>query len=207
MPLRSPPQAAEPAVVTPATTESTPAITTAEKGPKAPKGAKPAKTESGPREGSKTAQVVAMLQRKDGATLEEIMTQMSWQKHTVRGFMAGAMKKAGHTVESFKSEKGERTYRISSIARLPPGPPGMPRRAFCVLAAIPAPGRVSTPLTGSSRCRCPNRREWSCVVANGRVIPPGEVGAAPDDLFDRRCAVTIPYAATPARMASIAVCR
>ena len=36
-----------------------------------------------------------------------------WQKHTVRGFMAGAMKKAGHTVESFKSEKGERTYRIN----------------------------------------------------------------------------------------------
>jgi hypothetical protein len=69
---------------------------------------------AGPREGSKTAQVVAMLQRKNGATLEEIMTQMGWQKHTVRGFMAGAMKKAGHTVESFKSEKGERSYRIKS---------------------------------------------------------------------------------------------
>ena len=57
--------------------------------------------------------VVAMLQRKNGATLEEIMSQMGWQKHTVRGFMAGAMKKAGYTVESFKSEKGERTYRIN----------------------------------------------------------------------------------------------
>ena len=49
-----------------------------------------------------------------GATLEEIMTTMSWQKHTVRGFMAGAMKKAGYAVESFKSEKGERTYRINA---------------------------------------------------------------------------------------------
>ena len=68
---------------------------------------------AGPREGSKTAQVVAMLQRKNGATLEEIMEQMGWQKHTVRGFMAGAMKKAGYTVESFKSEKGERSYRIN----------------------------------------------------------------------------------------------
>ena len=57
--------------------------------------------------------VVAMLQRKNGATLPEIMDQMSWQKHTVRGFMVGAMKKAGYTIESFKSEKGERTYRIS----------------------------------------------------------------------------------------------
>ena len=68
----------------------------------------------GPREGSKTAQVVAMLQRKNGATLAEIMEKMGWLKHTVRGFMAGAMKKAGYTVESFKPEGGERTYRINS---------------------------------------------------------------------------------------------
>jgi phage protein D len=81
---------------------------------KAPKAKKAAKTqETGPREGSKTAQVVAMLQRKNGATLPEIMKTMGWQKHTVRGFMAGAMKKAGYSVESFKSDKGERTYRIN----------------------------------------------------------------------------------------------
>jgi hypothetical protein len=54
-----------------------------------------------------------MLQRKGGATLPELMTKMGWQKHTVRGFMAGAMKKAGYTVESFKPEGGERTYRIN----------------------------------------------------------------------------------------------
>lgn len=54
-----------------------------------------------------------MLQRKNGATLAEIMSQMGWRKRTVRGFMAGAMKKAGYTVESFKPEDGERTYRIS----------------------------------------------------------------------------------------------
>src|ERR1039458_4944257 len=66
-----------------------------------------------PRDGSKTAQVVAMLQRKNGATLAEIMEKMGWQRHTVRGFMAGAMKKAGYTVESFKSDKDERTYRIN----------------------------------------------------------------------------------------------
>jgi hypothetical protein len=79
---------------------------------KAPKKAVEPKT-GGIREGSKTATVIALLQRPNGATLEEIMAQMGWQKHTVRGFMAGAMKKAGHTVESFKSEKGERTYRIN----------------------------------------------------------------------------------------------
>ena len=81
----------------------------------APKGQKTAKVrEAGaPREGSKTAQVVAMLQREGGATLAEIMEKMGWQRHTVRGFMAGAMKKAGHAVESFKPEGGERTYRIT----------------------------------------------------------------------------------------------
>ena len=45
--------------------------------------------------------------------LTEIMEKMGWQKHTVRGFMAGAMKKAGHAVESFRPEGGERTYRIA----------------------------------------------------------------------------------------------
>jgi hypothetical protein len=86
--------------------------TPAKNAPKAKKAAKAEET-AGPREGSKTAQVVAMLQRKNGATLAEIMEKMGWQKHTVRGFMAGAMKRAGYTVESFKSEKGERTYRIN----------------------------------------------------------------------------------------------
>ena len=62
--------------------------------------------------GSKKAEVMAMLHRKNGATLAEIVQMMGWQKHTVRGFMAGAMKKAGHTVESFKSAGGERTYRL-----------------------------------------------------------------------------------------------
>lgn len=68
---------------------------------------------SGPREGSKTAQVVTLLQREGGATLAEIMAKFGWQKHTVRGFMAGAMKKAGYAVESFKPEGGERSYRIN----------------------------------------------------------------------------------------------
>jgi hypothetical protein len=86
--------------------------TPAKEAAKSTKAAK-AKESAAPREGTKTAQVVAMLQRKNGATLAAIMEQMNWQKHTVRGFMAGAMKKAGYAVESFKSDKGERTYRIN----------------------------------------------------------------------------------------------
>jgi hypothetical protein len=96
----------------PAKAKASRKTTPAKSAPKAKKAAK-AKEAAGPREGSKTAQVVAMLQRKNGATLSEIMAKMGWQKHTVRGFMAGAMKKAGYTVESFKPEGGERTYRIN----------------------------------------------------------------------------------------------
>jgi Protein of unknown function (DUF3489) len=96
----------------PAKAKATKKTTPAKKAPKA-KGAAKTEESAGARAGSKTAHVVAMLQRKSGATLAEIMDKMGWQKHTVRGFMAGAMKKAGYTVESFKPEGGERTYRIN----------------------------------------------------------------------------------------------
>jgi Protein of unknown function (DUF3489) len=103
---------AQAAMGAPAKAKATKKATGTKKAPKAKKAAKAQET-AGPREGSKTAQVVAMLQRKNGATLAEIMDKMGWQKHTVRGFMAGAMKKAGYNVESFKPEGGERTYRIN----------------------------------------------------------------------------------------------
>ena len=99
--------------VAPAPADSRKKASRAKNAPKASPKTTTAKTDGGPREGSKTAQVVAMLQRKNGATLAEIMEKMGWQKHTVRGFMAGTMKKAGYTVESFKPEGGERTYRIN----------------------------------------------------------------------------------------------
>ena len=80
---------------------------------KAAKPLKKAAKKTAVRDGTKTARVVAMLQRKGGATLTQITTKMGWQKHTVRGFMAGTLKKAGFHVESFKPEGGERSYRIS----------------------------------------------------------------------------------------------
>jgi hypothetical protein len=80
----------------------------------APKGKKTAPAPPpAPRKGSKATQVIAMLRRKNGATLSEIVEKMGWQKHTVRGFMAGTLKKAGYPVESFKPEGGERTYRLN----------------------------------------------------------------------------------------------
>jgi len=101
---------AQGAEVEPVVAPPTPKPTRRKKAASEPKAAAEPKAT---REGSKTAQVVAMLQREGGATLVEIMEKMGWQKHTVRGFMAGTMKKAGHAVESFRPEGGERTYRIS----------------------------------------------------------------------------------------------
>ena len=87
--------------------------TSAKNGPHAPTTARKAKTARNAREGSKTALVLSLLQRKGGATLSEIMKATGWQPHSVRGFVSGALRtKMGLTVESSKSEGGERTYRI-----------------------------------------------------------------------------------------------
>jgi len=50
----------------------------------------PPATEAKPvaREGTAKATVLAMIQHKGGATLEEIMNATEWQAHTVRGFIA-----------------------------------------------------------------------------------------------------------------------
>jgi hypothetical protein len=80
--------------------------------PKAKKATK-SQESAAPREGSKTAQVVALLQRKNGATLAEIMGATSWQAHSVRGFISGTLnKKMRLTVISAKREEGERAYSI-----------------------------------------------------------------------------------------------
>jgi hypothetical protein len=55
-----------------------------------------------------------MLRRSKGATINEIAEALSWQPHTVRGAIAGALKKKlGLDVTSEKHEKRGRTYRIA----------------------------------------------------------------------------------------------
>jgi hypothetical protein len=86
--------------------------TKAKQAAKAPKAAKP-KTE-GVREGSKTAMVLALIQRAKGATLAEIMETTSWQAHSVRGFISGTLgKKMGLKVDSTKRDDGTRVYSIA----------------------------------------------------------------------------------------------
>jgi hypothetical protein len=97
----------------PAKAKATKKASPAKNPPKAKKAAK-ARESAGPREGSKTEQVIAMLKRKNGATLAEIMATTRWLSHTTRAFVSATLgKKLGLAVESFKSDKGERTYRIN----------------------------------------------------------------------------------------------
>ena len=66
-----------------------------------------------PREGTKQATLIAMLRAPDGATIEEIMAATGWQSHTVRGAMAGALKKKlGLEVTSEKVEGRGRVYKL-----------------------------------------------------------------------------------------------
>jgi len=65
---------------------------------------------------SKQAAVIAMLQRPEGATIEEVASAMGWQRHTVRGLFSGTLKKRlGLEVASAKEERG-RVYRIGEPA-------------------------------------------------------------------------------------------
>jgi hypothetical protein len=72
------------------------------------------------RENSKTAQVIGMLKRDGGATLDEIMTAMSWQKHTTRAMLsAGGSLVKNHGLTIVSEQVGdERRYAIKSAEPL-----------------------------------------------------------------------------------------
>ncbi len=73
------------------------------------------KAKSKTRPGSKLDQVIKLLSRKEGATIPQMMEQTGWQQHTVRGTLAGALKKRlGLTIESEKSDGQDRVYRITA---------------------------------------------------------------------------------------------
>ncbi len=67
------------------------------------------------RENSKQAQMIELLKRPDGATLNQLVEATGWQAHTVRGAMAGALKKKlSLNIVSEKNDGHERKYRITT---------------------------------------------------------------------------------------------
>ena len=65
---------------------------------------------------SKQDEVITMLRRPEGATVDEVASAMGWQRHTVRGLFSGTLKKKlGLTLASAQEERG-RVYRIAEPA-------------------------------------------------------------------------------------------
>ena len=66
-----------------------------------------------PRAGTKQAQIIAMLQRPEGATIAEIVAATAWQAHSARGVISGVLKKKlGFVVGSTKEDGRGAVYRI-----------------------------------------------------------------------------------------------
>ena len=66
------------------------------------------------REGTKQAVLIELLSRAEGATLPQMTEATGWQVHTVRGAMAGALKKKlGLEISSEKQTGTDRVYRIT----------------------------------------------------------------------------------------------
>lgn len=62
---------------------------------------------------SKQDQVIALLNRAQGATIQQLCDATDWQAHTVRAFLSWTLKKRlGLTITSEKSEDTDRVYRL-----------------------------------------------------------------------------------------------
>lgn len=61
---------------------------------------------------TKSQQVIDLLSREGGATLEEMSTLANWLPHSTRSFMTG-LKKKGYVIESNKVD-GVRRYQTAS---------------------------------------------------------------------------------------------
>jgi uncharacterized protein DUF3489 len=72
----------------------------------------PASPKSATRPGTKHAHIIALLRTPAGATIASLVSATEWQQHSVRGFLAGVVrKKLGLNLVSEQTETG-RVYRI-----------------------------------------------------------------------------------------------
>ena len=70
--------------------------------------------EQGPERVTKQERVLTLLSQAEGASLEEMMRATDWQKHSVRGFLAGTVKKKlGFQLTSSKAKDGVRRYHVA----------------------------------------------------------------------------------------------
>ena len=65
--------------------------------------------------GSKQSNVIAMLRSPKGTTIAAMMKATGWQQHSVRGFLAGVIRKRLKLKLDSKVVEGERVYRIAAL--------------------------------------------------------------------------------------------
>jgi hypothetical protein len=64
---------------------------------------------------TKQERVLTLLSRSEGASITEMMQATNWQQHSVRGFLAGTVKKKlDFTLTSSKAADDVRRYRIKT---------------------------------------------------------------------------------------------
>ena len=89
----------------------TPAASKAKPAPKSKSKSKPEPRRGSPHPlPSKLQLLVSRLRHKNGATLAELATATGWQVHSVRGALAGSLKKKGHVITSGKVDGARRYY-------------------------------------------------------------------------------------------------
>jgi Protein of unknown function (DUF3489) len=87
--------------------------------PKSPRAKKqaPRSAKAGlPRAGSKQAQIIGLMKRKGGATLDEMVGATGWLPHTTRAALTGLRKK-GYGLAKDQNAKGKTVYRIEDAAK------------------------------------------------------------------------------------------
>ena len=78
---------------------------------------------------SKQSRVIAMLQSPAGATITAMMKATGWQQHSVRGFLAGVVRKRLKLKLGSEKTDGNRVYRVSGGDSGKPGPGQSKRRS------------------------------------------------------------------------------
>jgi hypothetical protein len=69
-----------------------------------------------PRRGTKLAEVLALLEREAGASIEELTSATGWLPHTTRAALTG-LRKRGYTVLREGKAEGGSVYRITGMAQ------------------------------------------------------------------------------------------
>jgi hypothetical protein len=72
----------------------------------------PENTQANTKPTSKQSRIVEMLRAPTGATIAAMMKVTGWQQHSVRGFLAGAVKKKMGLALTSETSKDGRVYRI-----------------------------------------------------------------------------------------------